>query len=64
LEVLNLSYNKLTFESIRSLYICQSLKILDLASNSLEQLPPDLYELAQLEELNLASNLLTSVSTL
>jgi len=36
LEMLNLSYNKLNFESIRSLYICRNLKQLDLAANNLE----------------------------
>ena len=36
LETLNLSYNKIDFESIRSLYLCRNLKFLDLAANNLE----------------------------
>jgi Leucine-rich repeat (LRR) protein len=43
LEVLNLSYNKFNFESIRSLYTCRNLKQLDLAANNLEQLPDDMF---------------------
>ena len=61
LESLNLSYNKLTFESIRNLYQCQNLKQLDLAANNLEQLPDDMFQLQNLEELNLASNFFSSV---
>ena len=36
LESLNLSYNKLNFDSIRNLYQCKNLKQLDLAANNLE----------------------------
>ena len=36
LESLNLSYNKLNFESIRNIYQCKNLKQLDLAANNLE----------------------------
>ena len=61
LECLNLSYNKLNFESIRNLYQCQNLKQLDLAANNLEQLPDDMFQLQNLEELNLASNFFSSV---
>jgi len=61
LEVLNLSYNKLNFESIRSLYICRNLKQLDLAANNLEQLPDDLFHFENLEDLNLSSNFFSSV---
>ena len=43
LEVLNLSYNKLSHESIRNLYVCKKLKTLDLAANNFEQLPEDMY---------------------
>lgn len=64
LETLNLSYNKLHFESIRSLYVCKQLKTLDLAANSLEQLPDDMFRFNELEELNLSSNLLSSVSNM
>jgi len=45
LEVLNLSYNKLGFESIRNLFTCRNLKSLDLAANNLEQLPDDMFHL-------------------
>jgi len=41
LEVLNLSYNRINPDSLRQLYFCKQLKVLDLASNSLEQLPTD-----------------------
>lgn len=63
LEVLNLSYNRISVESIRNLFICKQIKNLDLSANSLEMLPADLPCLTQLEELNLSSNLLTSVSS-
>lgn len=63
MEVLNLSYNRIQADSLRQLFVCKQLKVLDLASNSLEQLPADLCLLSNLEELNLSSNLLTSVSS-
>ena len=61
LENLNLSYNKLNFESIRSLYSCKNLKQLDLAANNLEQLPDDMFHFENLEDLNLSSNFFSSV---
>ena len=61
LESLNLSYNKLNFDSIRNLYQCKNLKQLDLAANNLEQLPDDMFQLENLEDLNLASNFFSSV---
>ena len=59
--MLNLSYNKLNPESIRSLYQCRNLKQLDLAANNLEQLPDDMFHMQNLEELNLSSNEFSSV---
>jgi len=61
LEILNLSYNKFNFESIRNLYHCKNLKELDLAANNLEQLPDDMFHFENLEDLNLASNFFSSV---
>ena len=61
LEMLNLSYNKLNYESIRNLYQCRNLKQLDLAANNLEQLPDDMFNFESLEDLNLASNYFSSV---
>ena len=58
--MLNLSYNKLNYESIRNLYICKNLRILDLAANNLEQLPDDMFHFENLEELNLSSNYFSS----
>ena len=60
LEVLNLSYNKLNFESIRNLYTCRNLRSLDLAANNLEHLPDDMFHFEHLEELNLSSNYFSS----
>ena len=42
LEQLNLSYNKLSSDSIRNLYVCKKLKQLDLAANNFESLPEDI----------------------
>lgn len=41
LENLNLSYNRLQPESIRSLFVCTQLRQLNLSSNSLEAIPSD-----------------------
>lgn len=61
LESLNLSYNKISAESIRNLYQCVNLKQLDLAANNLEQLPDDMFNFENLEDLNIASNFFSSV---
>ena len=63
LEVLNLSYNKFNFDSIRSLYSCTNLKQLDLAANNLEQLPDDMFQFQNLTDLNLSGNFFSSVPT-
>ena len=59
--MLNLSYNKINFESISNLYRCRNLRTLDLAANNLETLPGDIFHLESLEELNLSSNYFSSV---
>jgi len=61
LEVLNLSYNKLNYQCISNLYVCKKLKTLDLAANNFDQLPHDMFELSQLQDLNLSSNSFSSV---
>lgn len=61
LEHLNLSYNKLSADSIRNLYVCKKLKQLDLAANNFETLPEDMWQLSQLQDLNLSSNAFSSV---
>ena len=48
---------------MRNLYTCKQLKSLDLSANNLSVLPEDLYALESLQELNLASNLFSSVIT-
>lgn len=62
LEKLNLSYNQINMQSIKSLYPLQRLKVLDLASNNLETVPLDMKQFESLEELNLSSNLMNSLS--
>lgn len=63
LETLNLSFNKISPASLRNLYTCKQLKSLDLSANNLTMLPEDLYALESLQELNLSSNLFSSVIT-
>jgi Leucine-rich repeat (LRR) protein len=62
LEILNLGYNAVTVDSIRSLYACTKLKSLDLSSNHLDQLPIDFKHLQFLETLNLSGNMFDSQS--
>ena len=62
LEILNLAYNNLTVDSVRSLYACSKLKKLDLSSNHLEMLPADIKQLGCLEVLNLSGNMIDSLS--
>ena len=59
LESLNLSYNKISAESIRNLYQCVNLKQLDLAANNLEQLPDDMFNFENLEDLEVKPILTT-----
>ena len=63
LESLNLSYNKISPESLRNLYQISNLKVLDLAANNFESLPEDMFHFKKLEELNLSSNFFSSVPT-
>ena len=41
--------------------MCKNLKQLDLAANNLEQLPDDMFHFENLEDLNLSSNMFSSV---
>lgn len=62
LEVLNLAFNQISQDSIRSLYACTRLKKLDLSSNGLQGIPADIKMLGHLECLNLAGNQMDSLS--
>jgi hypothetical protein len=56
LMYLDLSYNRLTVESVRSLYGISTLVELDLTGNNLKNLPGDLYMFQKLERLNVSRN--------
>jgi hypothetical protein len=60
---LDLSYNKIDTESIRSLYILPLLRDLDLSGNELPAIPRDLHHLRSLEKLILERNKLDDIDT-
>ena len=60
LKYLHLSYNKIPTENLCQLGLLPNLVILNLASNDLCSLPPDLSFFESLEELNLDSNKFSS----
>jgi hypothetical protein len=64
LEVLDLSFNKLTKESIKHLSVLPRLRVLDLTCNSLNALPSMLVEFSVLEVLCLERNRLEREETL
>lgn len=53
---LDLSYNRLTIDSVRSLYAIDTLIELDLTGNNLKNVPLDMYLFQKLERLNLSRN--------
>lgn len=60
LEVLNLSYNKLSRSSLQALNQLSKLRVLDLSANGLRDLPQEFARYQALEELNLSANELES----
>jgi Leucine-rich repeat (LRR) protein len=60
---LDLSYNKVDLQSIRSLYYLPVLRDLDLSGNEITSLPPDLYHLKCLEKIILERNKLDDIQT-
>ena len=56
LQFLDLSYNRLTIEAVRSLYSISTLVELDLTGNNLKNLPGDMYMFQSLERLNISRN--------
>ena len=58
LQTLDISYNNLTTESVRSLYCLPALRDLDLCGNELRELPEDFYQFRCLERLLLEHNMI------
>ncbi len=56
LQILDLSYNSLTHDSVRQLYKLPNLRELDLCGNELKVLPEDMYMFSNLERLLLEHN--------
>jgi Leucine-rich repeat (LRR) protein len=56
LHILDLSYNQLSQDGVRSLYQLPCLRDLDLCGNDLRSLPNDMYRFASLERLALENN--------
>lgn len=56
LDILNISYNNLSFGAISALMNLKKLKWLDLTGNGLVQLPNDMQRFLNLEELILTDN--------
>lgn len=56
LIILDLSYNRLTIESVRALYYMKALTELDLTGNNLKNVPGDMYAFENLVNLNISRN--------